>query len=48
MGIITIKKEKFAQNWNKIYPIILNSWELNWTELTAFFEYPEEIRWINA
>ena len=37
-------KEEFAQKWNKKYPNILKSWERNWTELTTFFEYPEEIR----
>ena len=37
-------KEEFREKWDKKYPNILKSWDKNWTELTAFFEYPEEIR----
>ena len=37
-------KEEFREKWDKKYPNILKSWDKNWAELTAFFEYPEEIR----
>ena len=37
-------KEKFREKWDRKYPNILKSWDKNWPELTAFFEYPEEIR----
>lgn len=37
-------KEEFREKWNKKYPNILKSWDKNWSELTVFFEYPQEIR----
>lgn len=37
-------KEEFREKWDKKYPNILKSWDKNWAELTAFFEYPTEIR----
>lgn len=37
-------KEEFREKWDKKYPAILRSWDENWTELTTFFEYPQEIR----
>lgn len=37
-------KEEFRENWDKKYPNILKSWDKNWSELTVFFEYPQEIR----
>ena len=37
-------KEEFREKWDKKYPNILKSWDKNWAQLTAFFEYPEEIR----
>ena len=37
-------KEEFREKWDKKYPAILRSWDDNWTELTTFFEYPQEIR----
>ena len=36
--------EEFREKWNKKYPAILRSWDVNWAELTTFFAYPEEIR----
>jgi transposase-like protein len=36
--------EKFKQNWEAKYPIAVKSWENNWENLTAFLEYPKEIR----
>lgn len=37
-------KEEFREKWEKKYPSILKSWDRNWPELTAFFEFPQEIR----
>ena len=36
--------EEFKDKWGKKHPIIIKSWETNWLELTAYFEYPYEIR----
>mgnify|MGYP000279825033 CR=1 FL=1 len=36
--------EKFKQNWEAKYPMAIKSWENNWENLTAFLEYPKEIR----
>jgi putative transposase len=36
--------EEFREKWDKKYPSITKSWDANWTELTTFFEYPQEIR----
>jgi len=38
--------EEFREKWGKKYPAILKSWDSNWAELTTFFEYPEEIRYL--
>ena len=37
-------KEEFREKWDKKYPSIIKSWDKNWSELTTFFEYPQEIR----
>ena len=34
----------FAQKWNGKYSYAIKSWRDNWEELTAFFEFPLEIR----
>lgn len=31
-------------NDRRNYPLIIESWENNWLELTAYFKYPPEIR----
>ncbi len=36
--------EEFNQNWGQKYPLIVNSWQNNWAELSTFFKYPPEIR----
>lgn len=36
--------EQFKEKWGKKHPIIIRSWEKNWTELTAYFKYSYEIR----
>jgi putative transposase len=39
-----ISFEEFKLAWGEKYPKVIESWETNWLELTAFFEYPPEIR----
>jgi transposase-like protein len=34
----------FADKWNSKYSYAIKSWENNWDNLTAFFEFPVEIR----
>ncbi len=34
----------FKDKWGKKHPIIIRSWENNWTELTTYFKYPHGIR----
>lgn len=32
------------QKWGDKYPIVIESWQQNWEELSAYFEYTEFIR----
>jgi transposase-like protein len=34
----------FAHQWGTKYPLVVESWERNWTRLTRFFDYPPAIR----
>lgn len=36
--------EEFHEKWGKKYPQISKSWYANWSELTTYFKYPEEVR----
>ena len=36
--------DDFAQKWESKYSYAIKSWKDNWEELTAFFEFPIEIR----
>lgn len=36
--------DAFEAEWGKKYPHVVRSWRTNWTELTAFYQYPEELR----
>jgi transposase-like protein len=36
--------EEFGEKWNKKYPQIYKSWVDNWTEISTFFKYPDEVR----
>ncbi|GAY79145.1 mobile element protein [Sporolactobacillus inulinus] len=36
--------EDVKNNWADKYPRVIDSWETNWMELTAYFEYPPAIR----
>ncbi|GHV21987.1 hypothetical protein FACS189494_08140 [Spirochaetia bacterium] len=36
--------EDFGKAWNERYPMIYQSWNTNWNDLSEFFNYPPEIR----
>jgi transposase-like protein len=36
--------DAFERTWGAKYPMIVRSWRANWSELTAFFAFPPEIR----
>jgi putative transposase len=36
--------EAFNDIWGKKYPKIFESWNRNWTNLTTYFQYPQEVR----
>ena len=36
--------EDFGKTWNGKYPMIYQSWERHWDDLSEFFKYPPEIR----
>lgn len=35
---------EFEEKWDKRYPMISKSWRSNWTRITTFFAYPDDIR----
>lgn len=35
---------KLSEKWGDKYPVVMDSWERNWEELSAYFEYTEPIR----
>jgi transposase-like protein len=36
--------DDFGKTWNNKYPMIFQSWENHWDNLSEFFKYPPEIR----
>ena len=36
--------ESFAEKWDSKYPMISKSWQNNWSNLSEFFAYPQDIR----
>lgn len=40
----SINLDKFEEKWKTKYPACVKSWRINWPELSAFFEYPAELR----
>jgi putative transposase len=38
------KLAAFADKWGQKYPLVVESWQRNWSRLTRFFEYPAAIR----
>jgi len=39
-----IKMLELEEKWAKKYPLIIQSWQNNWEELTAYFQYDQSIR----
>ena len=39
-----LELDAFEQKWGGKYPYAIRSWRRNWDELTAFFDFPVEIR----
>jgi putative transposase len=39
-----VELEHFDKKWGSKYPYAIRSWRTNWDELTAFFDFPIEIR----
>ena len=39
-----IELDNLEEKWAKKYPLPINSWKNNWSNLSTFFKYPEEIR----
>lgn len=39
-----VELDRFEEEWDKKYPLIVRSWRNNWDELATFFKYPPEIR----
>ncbi len=35
---------KLEEKWGKKYPIVLQSWNNKWENLSVYFKYPKEIR----
>lgn len=36
--------EDFEKLWGSKYPLVVQSWQRNWAEISTFFKYPPEIR----
>jgi len=36
--------QKLDEKWGKLYPIVLQSWQNKWENLSVYFKYPPEIR----
>jgi len=36
--------DHLAEKWGKKYPVVIQSWMNNWSRLSTFFKYPQEIR----
>lgn len=36
--------EKLKEKWDKKYPMVLTSWQTNWSKLATYFRYPAAIR----
>lgn len=38
--------EVFSEHWDKKYPKISKSWRDNWANLSTYFKFPQELRWL--
>ena len=36
--------DKLQEKWRKKYPVVIESWERNWDNLTSYFAYDEHVR----
>lgn len=36
--------DELDQKWGEKYPVVIKSWRNNWTRLSNYFKYPEQIR----
>jgi transposase-like protein len=36
--------EKLKDKWGKKYPMVITSWQTNWSKLATYFKYPAGIR----
>lgn len=36
--------DELDQKWGEKYPVVIKSWRSNWTRLSNYFKYPEQIR----
>ena len=36
--------EKLKEKWYKKYPMVIGSWQTNWSKLATYFRYPAGIR----
>jgi putative transposase len=36
--------DEFEQKWGRKYPVVIKSWRNNWTRLSQYFKYPQQIR----
>lgn len=43
-GTALYELEAFGKKWNGKYPKIAQSWEANWSKLSTYFKYPQEVR----
>ena len=43
-GLTSAAVTSIPDKWDKQYPEISKKWEDNWIELSAFFDYPADIR----
>ena len=39
-----VNLEKLTEKWGKKYPVVINSWQNNWSKLSTYFKYTEDIR----
>jgi len=39
-----LELESLKRNWEKIYPELVESWRKDFSTLTTFLDYPEQIR----
>lgn len=39
-----VNLEKLSEKWGKKYPVVINSWQNNWSKLSTYFKYTEDIR----